>query len=491
MQISQNHIIGQLYLNVSLPGTEAEGLALQQRLSNIDDSWFDSPIGKVLDKYPVPGILSIDRLEIDAGVIAIERFEKDLMDIVARALEKAIRMPDELSKASHNVQRKTEQESVFEAFIYFLENGRLPWSFRLPENVTLEQWVVHYVGQQPAESDFPHFKSSDYHVLSQLLSHADVALQRLLWQFSENFLHTILLQLSPQRQKIVQSVLLKLRDAIVDSPERAIVEEKLWQTAFSITSETFTNTTQLLTQALPKVSKDINATTFSSLVIQVKTIWPELTSVTELVTGTGADLPVSKETKEPIPEKTNVNVAILKNKLNSPPEKEDVSVKEGFYINNAGLVLLHPFLPMFFKNLGIAIDEGLLQPHRALTLLHFLVFGQTPAPEYELTLAKIICNIRVQAPVTSNVSLSEEEKNEAVALLEAVIRHWEALRSTSPDGLRGSFLIRPGKLSMKDDGDWLLQVESNAFDILLDDLPWGLSIIKLPWMQQMLWVEWR
>jgi hypothetical protein len=51
-------------------------------------------------------------------------------------------------------------------------------------------------------------------------------------------------------------------------------------------------------------------------------------------------------------------------------------------------------------------------------------------------------------------------------------------------------LLRPGKLIRKEDGDWLLQVESRTFDVLLEHLPWGISMIKLPWMKKMLWVEW-
>ena len=72
-----------------------------------------------------------------------------------------------------------------------------------------------------------------------------------------------------------------------------------------------------------------------------------------------------------------------------------------------------------------------------------------------------------------------------------MIQHWTALRSTSPDALRGTFLARPGKLSRRPDGDWLLQVEPLSYDILLDQLPWGISMIQLPWMPQMLRVEWN
>jgi hypothetical protein len=166
-------------------------------------------------------------------------------------------------------------------------------------------------------------------------------------------------------------------------------------------------------------------------------------------------------------------------------------IREGIFIDNAGLVLLHPFLLRFFNLLGIATEDELLQPERALCLLHYLVTGLTEAPEYELVLPKLLCGIPLSMPVPLIIKISESEKNEASAMLEAVISHWEALGNTSVDGLRGSFLVRPGKLSQKEDGDWLLQVESRTYDILLDQLPWGIAMIRIPWMKTMLWVEWR
>jgi hypothetical protein len=165
------------------------------------------------------------------------------------------------------------------------------------------------------------------------------------------------------------------------------------------------------------------------------------------------------------------------------------TVGEGIYINNAGLVLLHPFLPQFFGALDIAEEEQLLRPERALCLLHFLATGQDIAPEYELMLPKILCNIPLDMPVEADVKLTDKEQEEAAALLTAVIEHWEALRNTSPDGLRGTFLARSGKISLRGE-DLLLQVEPQTWDILLEQLPWGISMIRLPWMDRMLWVEW-
>ncbi|MGJ0482909.1 MAG: contractile injection system tape measure protein [Methylomicrobium sp.] len=169
----------------------------------------------------------------------------------------------------------------------------------------------------------------------------------------------------------------------------------------------------------------------------------------------------------------------------------NVMATENIYINNAGLVLLHPFLPQFFRALNIVVDDKLIAPDRALSLLHFLGTGQLVAPEYELVLPKVLLNLALETPVDTNTPLTAEETGEATALLEAVIRHWAALKGTSDDGLRGTFLIRPGKISLRNDGDWRLQVENKAYDILLDQLPWGIGMIKLPWMHRMLWVEWR
>lgn len=173
------------------------------------------------------------------------------------------------------------------------------------------------------------------------------------------------------------------------------------------------------------------------------------------------------------------------------PVPEHPDERRGLYVENAGLVLLHPFLPQLFGAMKITGDDELLRPGEALRLLHYLATGSEDAPEYELALPKILCGLPPASLAGEAEPLSDEEREESAALLSAVIRHWEALKNTSPDGLREAFLKRPGKLTRRHDGGWLLQVESNSFDILLDRLPWGFSMIRLPWMPSMLHVEWR
>ena len=42
----------------------------------------------------------------------------------------------------------------------------------------------------------------------------------------------------------------------------------------------------------------------------------------------------------------------------------------------------------------------------------------------------------------------------------------------------------------KKENDWSLNVEKKGFDVLLGRLPWGLSTIKLPWNNHLIYVSW-
>jgi Contractile injection system tape measure protein len=190
------------------------------------------------------------------------------------------------------------------------------------------------------------------------------------------------------------------------------------------------------------------------------------------------------EAKESRQQLTKAKESVLPSAIYHP------DAKAGIYTALAGLVLLHPFLPQLFRALCIADDKKLLKPNRAIRLLYFLATGRTNAMEYELVIPKILCQFPLESVVESNINLADADQEEAIAMLAAVIHHWEVMKNTGADGLRETFLKRSGKLSQRDDGEWLLQVESNSFDILLEQLPWGISMIQLPWMPRMLRVEW-
>lgn len=162
------------------------------------------------------------------------------------------------------------------------------------------------------------------------------------------------------------------------------------------------------------------------------------------------------------------------------------------YINNAGLVLLHPYLHIFFDALGLLEKRAFKNPaaqDKAVQLLGYLASGETNIPEYDLVFPKLLCGLLPEDPVDRFVELTELDKTEANQLLEAVINNWNALGSTSADGLRGNFLMREGKLQWQGD-EWRLRVTQQSYDLLLNRLPWGLSVVRLPWMPWVLKTEW-
>ena len=55
--------------------------------------------------------------------------------------------------------------------------------------------------------------------------------------------------------------------------------------------------------------------------------------------------------------------------------------------------------------------------------------------------------------------------------------------------IRQSFLQRDGWLS-RDDAGWRLRVDTQAYDVLLQTLPWQISLIRLPLMTSPLFVDW-
>ena len=336
---------------------------------------------------------------------------------------------------------------------------------------------------------------------------SETARKRLVSQFSPLLMTRLLAQLSPESPKIIVAILALLQNSDAPSVVVKQFEQQLWETVFTFiaTGKTVTENAVIAeawqalavkTPALENLlarhcSAAITSTHSPKLkpLSSIPIIQPSDSTNKLTIDHEQENLPMTDSVKPFKQTDTNKSLDLQKKPPTTKTVFQAADIQEGIYIENAGLILLHPFLPQFFTALGIANEDQLIQAERALCLLHFLTTGLLIAPEYELTLAKILCNVPLEMPVESDMELSESEREEAEALLNAVIHHWDALRNTSIGGLRGEFLLRFGKLSMRD-GDWLLQVEAKTVDILLNQLPWGISMIKLPWMQRMLWIEW-
>lgn len=172
---------------------------------------------------------------------------------------------------------------------------------------------------------------------------------------------------------------------------------------------------------------------------------------------------------------------------------EENNKQESLHINNAGLVLLHPFLKTFFITTGIADPSGKIRNENsdlAVQSLHYIATGRESVYETELVFEKFLCGLPVHYPVIKESLLTGEIRTEAEEMLKVVIKNWDALKNTSPDGLREAFIQRDGIL-MKTEKGYKLIVEAKTWDILLDRLPWNCTIINWYLIDKLIFVEWQ
>ncbi|HHE08238.1 MAG TPA: hypothetical protein ENL01_05155 [Chlorobaculum parvum] len=603
----QRHIIGKQHLDVTFNGSERSAMALQSAISELSRlGGVTTAIERILDGYAdSASVLRINRLEVDARAVQLDQLEERLPAMIAEALDKAL---GEVGVSGENIpletddwqtgKRLSKEESAVDAFLFFLQHGSLPSTFRPQshesfETQLLEAWKSPAIARQTANA---------------LTS--PTARQRFLAQFSRQVTAMLIEELSPDAMPIIENLLDRFRhsalpDGLVTRIERKLLDETLalfatqtriapkelqtmlteitaslpevpdefqsddvaqaptprtkqrpsttenpggkaaWQTRAPAppvhrdSEQTPQPTSNKATQEPEKLRADRSDGSARSDESQVKsdassrsrnasaldreaedlsreqTFSPgsrdtdALDREAEEVPQEQTSKPLAHETSRDQPEtdsqesfSDSVNSSTaLKNRKSgnlrtTRPDTTEAArahpdERNGLYVENAGLVLLHPFLPQFFTALKVAEDEVLLQPDRALQLLHFLATGSENVPEYELVLPKILCGLAPASLAGKTATLSDEEKEESEALLSAVTRHWDVLKNTGIDALRETYLKRNGKLTRWHDGGWLLQVESKSFDILLDLLPWGFSMIRLPWMPSMLHVEWH
>lgn len=174
---------------------------------------------------------------------------------------------------------------------------------------------------------------------------------------------------------------------------------------------------------------------------------------------------------------------------------EKLPIQQSIFIRNAGLILLWPFFIHYFK-FNKLVDENnlfLSEDHakRAVHLLQYLVNRSSDSPEIDLVFNKILCGLPINSIIPRNIEMSDKEIDIAESLLIACIKQWDALKNTTPDGLRNSFLIRDGFLTVDSEKNWTVKVEGKAWDILLTKLNWGLSMVKLSWMKGFIYIEWK
>lgn len=183
-------------------------------------------------------------------------------------------------------------------------------------------------------------------------------------------------------------------------------------------------------------------------------------------------------------DKTLINSNISSEKGKSLTDAE-------IFIDNAGLIILHPFIKTLFKKLGLIDNENWInrnKQHKAVLLTQYLVNGQETFFENELILNKILCGMPVEEVINTKIKLTKKDKEKCNSLLQAVTEHWKPMNKSTVRALQETFLQRSGKLDIT--ANYELWVEEKGYDILLEQLPWGINMIKTSWMEEYLICNW-
>lgn len=183
----------------------------------------------------------------------------------------------------------------------------------------------------------------------------------------------------------------------------------------------------------------------------------------------------------------------LEEEIMEEEQIEEQDTNSSQFIDNAGLMLIAPFLPRLFTMLELT-ENGTFKNRdaqvKAIFLTQYAVFGNEEFPEYKLQLNKLLTNFKTGVPIPRKSVLTDEDRAVVDSMLEGVLQNWGRLTNTTVAGLQEGFLRREGRLEELEDTH-LLTVESKGYDMLLDQVPWNFRTVKFSWMQKAIQVKWR
>ena len=370
--------------------------------------------------------------------------------------------------------------ALIEAFKYFILTGSLHWSTTTEEFDEWERKLVEILVENDEEAVKQLRKF--FHSLHQS------QVKRLVLQFSFDFIKLFSKRILPASYNLVLESEELLAPFLNDLSNRMLrrFTQRLYVIYYLSVLQEVTIVPVELVRMILSESKIIAKSEFRAIQVKMQKVVSEELTVPDTLKEVIERIEISDSIIHPVKEEKSGR------KLSIPYKLESESDYPEYFIENAGLVLLHPFLKPFLEEFELVKDDEFVDEasqEKAVGLLQYLVTGQTEFPEHELLLNKLLVGLDVDHPLERDFDMSEEEMQEAENLLRTAIRYWDKLKNTSPDGLRGGFLKRKGKLSLREEG-WVLTVEPQQIDVLLDYIPWNISLIKLPWLEEVFRVEW-
>ncbi len=516
---SQQHIVQKLTVEIGLSSQDI-AFDLQTKITNEYKRLVLSSMSEVFDRLvDADEFLSIDKLEIDIGAIPVNELEYAFPDKIKSEVEEAVRRLLHEARATPGgnaevrmvtkqgdiltvqANLKGQSQSLFDALFYFLEFGILPWSSDRKEKPGLNFLLSEAIKINPrllrtGLKQLQHKPHVFRRLAMQIREEQLPELARVLGSaFSSRlpvFLReiTALTALTKTKSKTKSKTQSKAHNKIVTPGELSIF---FWEESLRYFT---TNEEQLTSSAQEK----------KYLAVILKSLLEEI----DLVPLKNSKDAVLKAVLQEVQEAQEAQEEKKKSGVNKKEEEEgglpdSPAAEDGIYIANAGLVILAAYLPGFFNNIGFVKGKEFINENakwKAVHLLQWMVYGdkddaievgaeeKEETHEHDFAFNKILCGIDIAVPVPEKFYLSDDEKEEATALLKAVIENWDIIKRSSTRSLQITFLQKEGRLRRMG-SDWDLLIErSSAVDMLIDRLPWSIGMIRLPWSAETIHVTW-
>ncbi len=463
---------------------KSDGIALRKEAEKLLKERLLPGIEQLINAH-VAGdkVLYIDQLNIDVSLDG-QDWDYQFLDKVIDSIETEL-----LKKIQDNSSTgiiSTKQRFTDLLAFYFL-NGYLPWWGAINSHTEWEEQLKSFLQDIPGKYDIQKLVT----VFQVQTARARAALN-----LKDKFFWQLIEVLNPEQSTsfynwrkdykiFIEAIsIAKWRDMISLKYKEAVLKALATiDTNQDIINKEFTDSIVMELESIPYNSiKNVFSVPLSNQ--------PLTKILSELKDKEAAGKQVKKKTAPSDDDKSEKKTDQVKEKeKSSDKDVLKVDENEGIYIQNAGLVIVAPYLSMLFKKLGLVQDNQITDIARAIALMSYIVSDNEEYEEFETVLNKILAGVDIEVPLPAKHILTQDEKNEVTELLQAVIGYWEILKNTSVEGLRVSFLQREGKLFFENES-WNLQVQQQSYDMLLQHLPWNISMIKLPWMKHLLNVNW-
>jgi hypothetical protein len=500
---------------------------LQQRLSDLCSSEILQTLSRDFDSCSNDDVVNcLDQIVIELGELSEEDLYKEesiriILDSISSQVLEQLRT--HVAKAVSDTKTFPLSIHAFDNWIFYMKHGYIRWNVVNETNGWEEQILESVATNQKSVETLRSLILTDEH-----------ALNRIVFQHSDDFKAHVLEGLTAQSQTKLPGYLQQFDSVLIElnsneiagaalTPPRMLLwklilrmvvsnPDQRWTTELIVfklfltivpaptyfrlpalyAADRPTGCLQLLKLLIERSGQSpdhVNRIVLPSTETQVRCEENTMLDKAETMDNVQDEIPSISTSLSELSSASNGGISDFQQDHDVPMPTDP----SGLFVKHAGLVVLHPFISRFFGYASLVVDNKFIDSfhrNKAVLLLQYLAVGDVPCPEHELVMAKLLCGSPIAQAVDLSVGLTPEEKTSADELLRDVIGHWSILKTTTPDGIREGFLQRTGKYH-EENTRHFLHVENSGIDILLDHLPWGLSLVKLPWMKYALNIQWR